>query len=76
MQEYIVVEQSLELQGEQDLVGAKNAVLVIMSSLVLTAGKSVLTNVPASNDVFQMISLLESLGAQIVFDQDTHTLSR
>lgn len=75
MQEYIVVEQSLELQGEAQLVGAKNAVLVIMSSLVLTAGKSVLTNVPASNDVLQMISLLESLGAHVIFNQETHTLS-
>ena len=74
MQEYIVVKQSLGLQGEGTLVGAKNAILVIMASLILTSGKSVLTNVPASNDVFQMISVLESLGADIHFDQEAHTL--
>ncbi len=74
MQEYIVVEQSLGLQGTADLVGAKNAVLVIMTSLLLTAGKSTLTNVPASNDVFNMILLLEALGAQVLFNEDEHTL--
>ncbi|MCL5876156.1 MAG: UDP-N-acetylglucosamine 1-carboxyvinyltransferase [Candidatus Dependentiae bacterium] len=74
MQEYIVVEQSLGLQGRADLVGAKNAVLVIMASLLLTAGKSTLSNVPASQDVFNMITLLESLGAIVVFNQDEHSL--
>ncbi|MCL5875898.1 MAG: UDP-N-acetylglucosamine 1-carboxyvinyltransferase [Candidatus Dependentiae bacterium] len=74
MQEYIVVEQSLGLQGRADLVGAKNAVLVIMASLLLTAGKSTLSNVPASQDVFNMTALLESLGATVVFNQDEHTL--
>lgn len=74
MQEYIVVKQSLNLSGESRLVGAKNAVLVIIASLLLTRGRSLLTNVPASNDVFQMILLLESLGARIQFDTDNHML--
>ena len=61
------VEQSLSLQGQVDLVGAKNAVLVIMASLILTEGKSILRNVPCSADVLQMISLLRDLGAEIIF---------
>src|SRR5581483_9013355 len=71
---HIIVEQSLGLQGTAQLVGAKNAVLVIIASLVLTRGKSILTNVPSSDDVLQMIALLEDLGAQIQFLKDEHTL--
>jgi len=73
--EYILVEQSLKLHGEAQLVGAKNAVLVIMASLLLTDGKSILKNVPNSQDVASMIELLEMLGAEIVFDKETHILT-
>lgn len=71
---YIAIEQSLGLQGEADLVGAKNAVLVIMISLILTDGKSVLNNVPNSDDVLQMIQLLEDLGAQVTFFPELNRL--
>lgn len=71
---YLEIERSLDLKGSVPLVGAKNAVLVTMASLVLTNGKSVLTNVPVSADVIHMISLLEQLGAQVSFDKVTHTL--
>lgn len=64
---YIVIEQSPALQGTIDLYGAKNAVLVIIASLLLTRGKSRLSNVPASDDVFAMIKLIESLGGQAFF---------
>lgn len=71
---FFQIEQSLGLKGEVSLVGAKNAVLVIMASMLLTSGKSRLCNVPASSDVFQMIKLLEQLGAVIMFDQELHIL--
>lgn len=71
---YIAIEQSGPLQGTVDLIGAKNAVLVIIASLLLTKGKSRLTNVPASDDVMHMISLLESLGAQVFFYPQEHLL--
>jgi len=72
--EYIVVERSLGLSGEASLVGAKNAVLVIMASLILTDGKSKLSNVPCSKDVLNMIKLLEALGAEVFFDQENNLL--
>ena len=65
---YILVEKSLNLSGAIDLVGAKNAVLPIMAALILAKGKSVLTSVPDSSDVYEMIKLLESLGATVEFD--------
>lgn len=67
--ECICVENSLPLNGSVELSGAKNAVLVIMASLLLTSGKSKLFNVPLSDDVKQMIKLLECIGAKVFFDE-------
>ena len=72
--EYLVVEHSPALKGTVKLEGAKNAVLVIMTSLILTSGKSRLTNVHASRDVYGMIALLTELGAQVLFDEANNTL--
>jgi len=69
IEECIKIESSGPLNGEISLVGAKNAVLVIMASTLLTEGESVLTNVPVSADVLYMIQLLESLGAEVVFNK-------
>jgi UDP-N-acetylglucosamine 1-carboxyvinyltransferase len=66
--EHLIVERSRSLAGTVELSGAKNAVLVIMTSLILTSGKSRLTNVPASRDVYVMIELLSKLGIIIAFD--------
>ena len=71
---YISIEKSPELQGQADLVGAKNAVLVIIISLILTDGKSVLLNVPDSEDVHQMMLLLQDLGAHVVFYPELNRL--
>ncbi len=70
----IVINQSLELKGQATLSGAKNAVLVIIASLILTEGKSALYNVPNSDDVLQMISLMRELGAHIQFDSTQNKL--
>ena len=74
MHECLVVERSGPLHGDAQLFGAKNAVLVIMMSLILTDGVSQLHNVPASEDVLEMIKLLEQLGAQVTFLADDHLL--
>jgi UDP-N-acetylglucosamine 1-carboxyvinyltransferase len=71
---HIIIEQSLGLKGQAQLVGAKNAVLVIIASLILTRGKSTLHNVPNSDDVHQMILLLQDLGAEVHFIKDEHML--
>jgi UDP-N-acetylglucosamine 1-carboxyvinyltransferase len=71
---YLHIEQSLRLEGEVSLTGAKNAVLVIMTSLILTHGKSILRNVPALDDVYVMIQLLKNLGADVFFDKEQNYL--
>ena len=65
--EFLSISQSQPLEGTAQLTGAKNAVLVIMASLILTRGKSILTNVPVSTDVGNMIVLLQHLGAEVKF---------
>jgi len=42
--------------------------------LILTDGKSLLSNVPNSQDVRSMIELLEILGAKVLFDSKNNTL--
>lgn len=74
MDQYLKINQSRELSGTVSLYGAKNAVLVIMASLLLATGKSRLKNVPASADVLNMIELLRALGAQVTFDAKNHQL--
>jgi UDP-N-acetylglucosamine 1-carboxyvinyltransferase len=71
---YLRVEPSERLSGTIDLYGAKNAVLVSMASLLLTDGKSTLSNVPFSSDVYQMIKLLEDLGVKVLVDEEGKSL--
>ena len=68
---YLSLENAGPLRGQVMLAGAKNAVLVMIASLILTEGKSVVRNVPANSDVFQMINLLRELGAEITFDAES-----
>ena len=70
----LIIHKSLPLSGEATIVGGKNAVLVMIASLILTEGKSVLTNVPLSADVLQMISLLRDLGAEVLFQANENRL--
>lgn len=70
----LIIEQSKPLSGTAELYGAKNAVLVIMASLLLTKGKSILSNVPFSSDVQTMAMLLRHLGAEVKYAADMQTL--
>lgn len=71
---YILVKKSAPLVGTVALSGAKNSVLAIMASLVLTRGVSILRNVPAIDDVKQMIQVLLSLNAMVDFDAEHNIL--
>lgn len=72
---YITVRQSIGLSGNVNLVGAKNATLPIIASLIMTNGTSVLTNVPYSSDVIKMVYLMRHLGAKVFFDQNKKELT-
>ena len=72
--QHLLVKKSGPLHGSVHLYGAKNAILVIMTSLILTEGTSVLENVPNNADVRLMIVLLEQLGVVISFDTEAKRL--
>lgn len=74
-EEYLLLKKSPELHGQAAIVGAKNAVLGIIASLILTQGISRLKNVPDSADVHQMINLLRSLGALVDFKTQSKELT-
>lgn len=74
-QEYIVVKKSQPLSGKVSLIGAKNAILPVMASLLLTRGVSTISNVPAITDVRHMITALQSIGAVVVFDESAGLLT-
>ncbi len=59
------------LQGEITVGGSKNAALPMIAGSVLVAGETVLTNVPRLRDVDIMLSILEFLGAQTSFVDNT-----
>lgn len=71
----LVIEESPPLEGEVAISGAKNAVLVTIVSLLLTSGKSILRNVPYSQDVIHMAQLMQELGALVDFDVERRLLS-
>jgi UDP-N-acetylglucosamine 1-carboxyvinyltransferase len=72
---HFIIKQSGQLSGTVPVYGAKNAVLVIMTSLILTNGVSVLDNVPNNADVRLLMSLLQHLGAIITFDVEAKRLT-
>ena len=62
-----IIEKSSPLKGEIYVDGAKNAVLPIIASTVLTEDKCVIENAPFLKDVEIMLEILEILGAKTSF---------
>lgn len=52
------------LKGTIEIQGSKNAVLPMMAAALLAAGTTVIRHVPAIEDVFSMMGILESLGCR------------
>jgi UDP-N-acetylglucosamine 1-carboxyvinyltransferase len=70
----IVVRGGRRLKGKVKMVGAKNAVLPVMTACLLSRGVSVIENVPRLRDVTTMAKVLERLGARVKFEGDTLTV--
>ncbi len=67
--EKIVIEGGNRLEGEVIISGAKNSVLPLMASTILTSGVNSFTNVPDLDDVRTMSKLLVMLGAKVEYDR-------
>lgn len=59
------------LSGEISLQGAKNSALPILAASILSAGETVLTNVPALTDVEAALAILRHLGCRAEFSNGT-----
>ncbi|MCA8940169.1 MAG: UDP-N-acetylglucosamine 1-carboxyvinyltransferase [Planctomycetes bacterium] len=62
------------LSGSVTISGAKNAALPLMAAALLAPGKTVLHNVPDLSDVRLMCEILEVLGCETHYDNDTVTI--
>ncbi|NPV91932.1 MAG: UDP-N-acetylglucosamine 1-carboxyvinyltransferase [Firmicutes bacterium] len=69
--EIIKVKGGKPLTGRVRISGAKNAALVLMAASVLAHGESVIENVPRIQDVEILISLLQSIGVEVEWRQDS-----
>ena len=57
-----------KLVGEINISGAKNAALPILAASLLSEKNISLNNVPQLNDIATMITLLQSMGVEVIFD--------
>lgn len=65
MSEHFRVHGGSRLEGEVDVVGAKNSVLKLMAAALLAEGTTTITNCPEILDVPLMGDVLESLGCEV-----------
>lgn len=69
--EKFVIRGGKKLSGRVAVSGAKNSSLALMPATLLTSGISKIYNVPEVNDIYTMIKLMEHLGANIKFENNT-----
>jgi len=58
------------LEGKIGASGSKNGTLAIMAAALLAKGRTVLSNVPRIGDIYTMVEMLRSLGADCQIDGD------
>jgi UDP-N-acetylglucosamine 1-carboxyvinyltransferase len=69
--EKFIITGGKALKGEINVSGAKNSVLALMPATLLNNGENIITNTPELNDVYTLKKLMQSLGSQIEFTNNT-----
>src|SRR5258708_6769611 len=72
--ESFLIKGGVPLHGEVTISGSKNAALPIMAATLLTDEPCVIRGVPNLSDTRFMVQILESLGAQVKFENGTLTV--
>jgi UDP-N-acetylglucosamine 1-carboxyvinyltransferase len=72
--ESFLIKGGVPLHGEVTISGSKNAALPIMAATLLTDETCVIRRVPDLSDTRFMAQILESLGAQVKFENGTLTV--
>ncbi|KAK4355366.1 hypothetical protein RND71_024337 [Anisodus tanguticus] len=65
----LIVNGGSPLSGHVTISGSKNSALPILAATLCCSGSSNLKNVPCLSDTKTMVSILQSLGAQVMSDQ-------
>jgi len=66
-----VINGGNQISGSVDISGAKNAVLPLMTAALLVDGKTTINSVPDLRDTRTMIRLLEIIGANVTFKNNS-----
>ena len=62
---YFEINGGKKLKGEIEVGGSKNATTPVLAATLLTKEGCIISNIPLIEDVFRMIEILESLGAEV-----------
>jgi len=71
----LIIEGGRKLKGEVTISGAKNAALKLMAAAILLDDHTELHNIPELTDVHTMVSLLQTLGAEVDYNLDEKKIS-
>ena len=66
----LIIKGGAKLEGEQSIHGAKNVALPIFAAALLTEEPVVIYNWPAISDVYNMLSILEHIGAHVAYEKE------
>ena len=72
--DYLKIVGGVKLQGAINISGAKNAALPLMASTLLSKNKITIKNLPNVIDIKTFLNLLEMLGSDIDFANNTATI--
>jgi UDP-N-acetylglucosamine 1-carboxyvinyltransferase len=67
----LIVTGGARLEGSVRIAGAKNSALKLIAASLLAEGRSVLHHVPRIQDCLTMSEVLQSLGAEVAWDDET-----
>ncbi|MCI1134417.1 UDP-N-acetylglucosamine 1-carboxyvinyltransferase [Enterococcus gallinarum] len=74
MDEKIVIQGNRPLKGEVTISGAKNSAVALIPAAILADSPVVLEGVPDIQDVHSLIEILEIMGVQTHFEENTLTI--
>jgi len=67
MEDALLINGGIPLKGEVSLSGAKNVALKVTIAALLFHGQVILRNIPRISDIFEIFSLIKSLGGRAEF---------
>jgi len=71
LKDTLLIEGGSPLNGKVSISGAKNAGLVIMAASIMAEGETILDNLPHIRDVEVMIQILNEVGAETKWNEDS-----